>query len=99
MVRYIIAGLFLIVAAPLTSAPTPAMAQSERLIPLVDGRTCWKEGSRRCFRYSTNSRRAHRAGFRSIYVPPQAEAKPGYITESTFIEIERTINKQTGGNR
>ncbi len=84
-------------AAPLFVAPVSA--QSERLIPLVNGRTCWAEGSRRCFRYSERSRRAHRAGFRAIVVPQSWEAQPGFITEQTFVHIEREINKQTGGNR
>lgn len=84
-------------AAPVL--PSASLAQSQRLIPLVDGRTCWAEGSRRCFRFSTRSRRAHRASFGSIYVPPEVEAKPGYITEDTFIQIERAISKQVGSDR
>lgn len=92
-------ALFLVAALTAPLGAAPAAAQSERLIPLVDGRTCWTESSMRCFRYSERSRRAHRAGFRPIVIPQSWEAQPGFITESTFIHIEREINKQTGGNR
>ncbi|KPA20054.1 hypothetical protein shim_40130 [Shimia sp. SK013] len=88
-----------VAALSLLVAPVPAASQSERLIPLIDGRTCWAEGSLRCFRYSASSRRAHRAGFRPVIIPPEMEAKPGFISESAFIQVERAINKQTGGNR
>lgn len=91
--------LFVVAAVAAPAINTPVAAQSQRLIPLVDGRTCWTEGSRRCFRFSTRSRRAHRAGFGPVYVPPEAEVQPGYITEGTFIEIERAISKQTGSDR
>ena len=91
--------LFLVAALTAPLSATQVAAQTERLIPLEDGRTCWTETSMRCFRYSERSRRAHRAGFRPIVIPQSWEAQPGFITESTFIHIEREINKQTGGNR
>ncbi|MGR3637868.1 MAG: hypothetical protein ACU0BK_18335 [Shimia sp.] len=91
--------LLLIAALAVPVLPKASLAQSQRLIPLVDGRTCWAEGSRRCFRFSTRSRRAHRAGFGAVYVPPESETQPGFITESTFIQIERAISKQVGSDR
>ncbi|MGR3713581.1 MAG: hypothetical protein ACU0A6_10740 [Shimia sp.] len=99
MVRQSLTTFSCLLALAVAAAPTQSHAQSERLIPLVDGLTCWTEGSKRCFRYGSGNRRATRTGFRSVPVPASMEAKPGYITEKTFKKIEREINKQTGGNR
>ncbi|TCL00009.1 hypothetical protein BXY66_3715 [Shimia isoporae] len=92
MPRLLLVSLFALVATQ-----PPLAAQQERLIPLVDGRTCWTETSNRCFRYNANRRVATRAGFGNVRVPADLEAKPGFITESGFVAIERAINKQTGG--
>lgn len=87
----------IILALALIAAPLPASAQQQRLIPLIDGRTCWTETSMRCFRYNANNRTATRAGFGDVQVSPQLEEKPGFITEAGFVAIERAISKQVGG--
>ncbi|WP_270724983.1 hypothetical protein [Shimia sp. Alg240-R146] len=89
--------LSFVVAVSVFAAPMPANAQQERLIPLVDGRTCWSETSNRCFRYNESRYVATRAGFGNARVPANLEVKPGFITESGFIAIERAISKQVGG--
>lgn len=95
MTRLALIALIAIAAMP--SAPMPANAQQERLIPLIDGRTCWTETSNRCFRYNEGRRSATRAGFGNVRVPADLEVKPGFITEGGFVAIERAISKQVGG--
>ncbi|SFL00756.1 hypothetical protein [Shimia haliotis] len=87
----------LIFLIALLAMPATIEAQQERLIPLIDGRTCWTETSNRCFRYNANRRTATRAGFGNVRVPTDFEVKPGFITESGFVSIERAISKQVGG--
>ncbi|KPA20053.1 hypothetical protein shim_40120 [Shimia sp. SK013] len=81
----------------MSGAAMHANAQQERLIPLIDGRTCWTETSKRCFRYNEGRRSATRSGFGNVRVPADLEVKPGYITEGGFVAIERAISKQVGG--
>lgn len=87
-------GVMVALAAPLAA---PLSAQSVRLIPLVDGRTCHPDRASRCFQYSASSRRATRAGFGNVRVSPKLEVKPGFITDDGFVQIERAISRQTGG--
>lgn len=89
--------LSFVVVVAIFATPLPAAAQQERLIPLIDGRTCWTETSNRCFRYNESRRVATRAGFGNVRVPADLEVKPGFITESGFVSIERAISKQVGG--
>jgi hypothetical protein len=91
-------ALATITAVAAAHVPTFAAAQSERLIPLVDGRTCWTPTSNRCFRYDESRRTATRSGFGNVRVSSRIEVKPGFITESGFVAIERAISKQTGGH-
>lgn len=83
--------------AIVTALAAPLLAQPVRLIPLIDGQTCHPDRASRCFRYDADSRRATRAGFGNVRVSADLEVKPGYITDDGFVQIERAISRQTGG--